>query len=89
MAVYEPRARIICFESQDSIAALAQKCYIATRRVVEFQVHDAVPVGRAGLPEDGEVVAVEVDLEFVSLIWLLNTITICEERENLRDEKRG
>ena len=62
MAVHEPGARVVGFESDDDIAAPGHEDDVAAGWVVEFQVEvRSVEFLVVGLLEEGEVVAVEVD----------------------------
>ena len=62
MAMQQPGARIVGFEGDNEVAACRQKGDVSAGWIVEVQVGETGPVGCFGLFEDGEVVAVEVDL---------------------------
>ena len=62
VAVQKPGAGVVGLEGDDEIAAAGEEGDVSARRVVEFHVYETVPVEGLGLCEDGEVVAVEVDL---------------------------
>ena len=64
MAVYEPGAGIIGFECDDYVAVFGEEDDVAAGWVVEFEGGEGVD-GEGlvvNLGEDGEVVAVEMDL---------------------------
>ena len=72
VAVHEPAARVVGLEGDDDEALRGQEDDVAARRVVELQVEEGGVVGLAGhLLEDGEVVAVEVDLHVLSSLGSL------------------
>ena len=73
VAVHEPHARIVRFEGDDQEAARGEEGHVPARGVVvlEGEVLGGVE-GAAGLLEDDEVVAVEVDL--VSLVSKVDTL---------------
>ena len=62
MAMQEPGARVVGFEGDDEVATCGEKGNVSAGRVIEVHVGETRPVGCFGLLEDGEVVAVEVDL---------------------------
>lgn len=64
VAVQEPGAGIVGLEGDDHVAGPGHQDHVAAGRVVVFEGEVArVEVFFVGLFEDGEVVAVEVDLE--------------------------
>ena len=63
MAVQQPGAGVVGFEGDDEVAACGEKSDVSAGRVVEVHVGETGPVGGFGLFEDGEVMAVEVDLD--------------------------
>ena len=62
VAVQEPHARIVGLEGQDQIPVRGQQGHVASGGVVEVECHQRIPVWLIGLGQDGEVVAVQVDL---------------------------
>lgn len=62
VAVREPGARVVGAEGDDDVAVVGEEDDVAAGRVGEFGVEVGREVGGGGLLEDGEVVAVEVDL---------------------------
>lgn len=66
VTVQEPRARVVGFEGEDEIPVRGQQRHVASGGVVEVQSHRRIPVGRIGLRQYSEVVAVEMDLRIVS-----------------------
>ena len=74
VAVDEPRARIIGFERDDDEAACGEEDHVPTRGVGEVEVEicgsGEVESG-AGLLEEGEVVAVQMDLDIgLIIVWI-------------------
>ena len=68
MAMDEPSAGIIRFESNGDKSVEREQNYVTPRRVVELQIEIGFPcqVERlSGLLQEGEVVAMQVDLERV------------------------
>ena len=62
VAVQEPGARVVRLEGQDEVAVRGQQGHVASRGVVEVQLHECVPVRCVRLRQDSEVVAVKMDL---------------------------
>lgn len=62
MAVHEPWTRIVRFEGDDYVASGGQEDDISAGRIVVFQSQTGRECGVVVLLEDGEVMAVEVDL---------------------------
>jgi hypothetical protein len=63
VAVYEPRTRIVGLESYHNVTICGEEHDVSTGRVVSFGLVPDGPACVSDLLQDGEVVAVEMDLD--------------------------
>ncbi len=66
MAMQQPGAGVVGFEGDDEVAARGEKGDVSAGRIVEIHVGETGPVRSFRLFEDGEVVAVKMDLRRVN-----------------------